>query len=213
MSWLGYFVKKALLMFHSSKLSAYQHWQCSLLLCLFMWDLQKSLATEISASGFSPYYFLSTLMWVGSLCTGNSMAFIFISKIWGSRKQTSFQVFLIPWVSEKGEGSSPPSLGVFSTHPSPTFSASIQDCRISTRKPKWSNPMILYSNLTHFNYTCRKLFTSEAQYGLQLYSDRKHYRINSFTVILLHEIWGSLNRFGFKHEFLIFSATTPLTFD
>lgn len=58
-----------------------------------------------------------------------------------------------------------------------TFPASIQDCRISARKPKWSNTMTLYSNSIYFNYTCRKFFTSEAQYGLQLYSDRKQYRI------------------------------------
>lgn len=69
--------------------------------------------------------------------------------------------------------------------------------------------MTLYYNLTHFNYTCRKFFTSE--YGLQLYSDGKHCRINRFTVVLLDEVWESLHRFGFKCEFLIFSAIAPLT--
>lgn len=59
--------------------------------------------------------------------------------------------------------------------------------------------MTLYSNYVILITLVGSFSTSETQYGLQLYSDGKHYRINSFTVILLHEAWGSLHRFDFKY--------------
>lgn len=54
---LGYFVKKALLMFHTSILSACQHWECSPLLCVFTWDFQNSLTTEISQVSLPTTFF------------------------------------------------------------------------------------------------------------------------------------------------------------
>lgn len=81
--------------------------------CLLAWDLHNNLTTEISASGFPAYYFLSTLPWVGSLYRGKTMTFMLISKKWGCRKQPSFQAFHIPRALRERQGLMT-QMGVFS---------------------------------------------------------------------------------------------------